>query len=53
MLKLILGKVEFVEMFDGMCIYMIILGIGKIIVLLVYGYGFSYIEWNVIVEGLN
>lgn len=51
--KPIEGKVEFIEMPDDTRIYTIASGSGKTTILLAHGYGFSHIEWNIIVEGLN
>lgn len=51
--KAIEGKVELVEMPDGTQINTLISGTGQTSVLLAHGYGFSHIEWNIIVERLN
>ena len=51
--KPIEGKVGFVEMPDDTRIYTIASGSGKTTILLAHGYGFTNIEWNIIVEGLN
>ena len=47
------GKEELVEMPDGTQIHTIISGSGTTTVLLAHGYGFTNIEWNVIVKGLG
>lgn len=51
--KPIEGKEEFVIMPDETRIHTISSGSGKTTILLAHGYGFSHIEWNIIVEGLN
>lgn len=51
--KPIEGKVEFVNMPDETRIHTIDSGSGKTTILLAHGYGFSHIEWNIIVERLN
>ena len=51
--KAIEGKEETIEMPDGTQIHTISSGSGATTVLLAHGYGFSHIEWNIIVEELN
>ena len=51
--KPIEGKKEMVEMPDGTRIFTIVSGSGNTTILLAHGYGFSHIEWNIIVERLN
>ncbi len=51
--KPIKGKEEFVNMPDDTRIHTITSGSGKTTILLAHGYGFSHIEWNIIVERLN
>lgn len=51
--KPIEGKVEFVEMPDETRIHTISSGSGKTTILLAHGYGFTNIEWNILVERLN
>ncbi|MCI4671800.1 MAG: alpha/beta hydrolase [Bacteroidia bacterium] len=51
--KPISGQEKFVEMPDGSQIYTVASGSGKTTILLAHGYGFSHLEWNVIVERLN
>ena len=51
--KPIIGKETFVSSSDGTNIFTITSGQGEKTVLLAHGYGFSNIEWNVIVPMLN
>lgn len=51
--KPIEGEEAFVEMPDGTRIHTISSGSGKTTVLLAHAYGFSHIEWNIIVEHLH
>lgn len=51
--KPIEGKVESVTMPDNTLIHTVDSGSGKTTVLLAHGYGFSHLEWNIIVEQLN
>ncbi len=51
--KPIVGKEEMVKMPDDTQIYTIDSGSGKTTILLAHGYGFSHIEWNILVERLT
>ena len=51
--KPIIGKETFVSSSDGTNIFTITSGQGEKTVLLAHGYGFSNIEWNIIVPMLN
>jgi pimeloyl-ACP methyl ester carboxylesterase len=51
--KPIEGNVAFVKMPDDTSIHTITSGSGKTTILLAHGYGFSHLEWNIIVERLN
>ncbi len=51
--KPIKGKEQLVKMPDDTRIHTIDSGSGKTTILLAHGYGFSNIEWNIIVERLN
>lgn len=51
--KPIEGKIEFVKMPDNTRIHTITSGNGQTTILLAHGYGFSHIEWNIIVDRLN
>lgn len=51
--KPIEGEVAFVEMPDGTRIHTIASGSGPTTILLAHGYGFSNIEWNILVEQLT
>ncbi len=50
--KPIEGQEELVEMPDGTLIHTITSGKGKTTILLAHGYGFTHLEWNIIVEEL-
>lgn len=51
--KPIEGQIEKVEMPDGTSIHTITSGKGKTTILLAHGYGFSHLEWNILVERLT
>jgi len=51
--KPIEGKSEFVKMPDDTSIYTITSGSGKTTILFAHGYGFTNIEWNIIVKSLT
>ncbi len=51
--KPIVGKIELLEMPDETRIHTISSGTGNTTILFAHGYGFTNIEWNILVERLN